>query len=69
MSHDALRALIEHGEEQGCINLSAFSELVQELELEGEAIVSVRSVINPDKLRHLGPLSDLARKEWLDPPH
>jgi RNA polymerase primary sigma factor len=36
MSYDTLRTLIDHAEEGGCINLSAFSELVQELELEGD---------------------------------
>ncbi|HKI91491.1 MAG TPA: sigma-70 family RNA polymerase sigma factor [Gaiellaceae bacterium] len=37
MSHDRLRALLEHGDEHGCVNLSAFSEAVGELELtDGE---------------------------------
>src|ERR687884_13356 len=38
MTHDQLSALIEQGEEQGCVNLSAFTELTQELELEDEAL-------------------------------
>ena len=38
MSHDTLRTLIDQAEETGCINLSAFSELVQELELDGEEL-------------------------------
>ena len=38
MSHDQLRALMEHGEEHGCINLSAFNEVVQELELDEEDV-------------------------------
>ncbi|HET8528294.1 MAG TPA: sigma-70 family RNA polymerase sigma factor [Gaiellaceae bacterium] len=33
-----LRALVEHGEEMGCINLSAFNQLVQELELDDEEL-------------------------------
>ena len=33
MSHDRLRALMEHGDEFGCINLSAFTDVVQELDL------------------------------------
>ena len=41
MSTDQLRALIDQGEERGCVNLSAFSELVQELELDDEAIAAV----------------------------
>ena len=38
MTHDQLSTLIEQGEEQGCVNLSAFTELTQELELEDEAL-------------------------------
>jgi RNA polymerase primary sigma factor len=33
-----LRALMEHGEEMGCINLSAFNSLVQELELDDDEL-------------------------------
>jgi RNA polymerase primary sigma factor len=38
MSHDHLRALMEYGEEQGCVNLSAFTTLVTELELDDEEV-------------------------------
>jgi len=38
MSHDQLRVLMEHGEEMGCINMSAFTALVQELELDDEEL-------------------------------
>jgi len=38
MSYDTLRTLIDNAEEHGCVNLSAFSELVQELELDGEEL-------------------------------
>src|SRR5205807_9141204 len=38
MTHDQLTALIEQGEEHGCVNLSALNELTQELELEDEAL-------------------------------
>ncbi len=41
MSTDQLKALIEQGEERGCINLSVFVELVQELELEDEALAAL----------------------------
>src|SRR5207253_8626174 len=34
MSHDRLRALLDLGEEHGCINMSAFVELIHELELD-----------------------------------
>jgi RNA polymerase primary sigma factor len=33
-----LRALMEHGEELGCINMSAFTALVQELELDDDEL-------------------------------
>ena len=38
MSHDQLRALMEHAEEAGCVNLSAFSQTVTELELDDEEV-------------------------------
>jgi RNA polymerase primary sigma factor len=38
MSQDQLRLLMEHGEEMGCINMSAFTALVQELELDDEEL-------------------------------
>jgi RNA polymerase primary sigma factor len=41
MSHDQLRALMEHGEEAGCINLTAFNEVVHELELDDEELASL----------------------------
>jgi RNA polymerase primary sigma factor len=41
MSQEQLRALIEHGEEQGCVNLSAFTQLVTELELDEEEVSSL----------------------------
>src|ERR1043166_5022438 len=41
MSHDQLRALMEHAEEVGCVNLSAFSQTVTELELDEEEVASL----------------------------
>ena len=41
MNQDQLRILLEHGEEQGCINLSAFNDLVVELELDEEALAGL----------------------------
>jgi RNA polymerase primary sigma factor len=38
MSYDQLRLLMEHGEEMGCINMSAFTTLVQELELDDDEL-------------------------------
>src|SRR5215467_11606120 len=41
MSHDQLRALMEHAEEAGCVNLSAFTQLLSELDLEDEEVSSL----------------------------
>src|SRR5919202_421731 len=41
MSYDQLRALMDQGEEQGCINLSAFNDLVSELELDEEEVAGL----------------------------
>ena len=41
MSHEQLRALMEHGEEMGCVNLSAFTALLQELELDDEEVADL----------------------------
>jgi len=38
MSYEQLRILMEHGEEMGCINMSAFNALVQELDLDDEEL-------------------------------
>ena len=38
MTQEQLTSLLEQGEADGCINLSAFSELTQELELEGQEL-------------------------------
>jgi len=38
MSTDQLRILMEHGAEMGCINMSAFTALVQELELDEDEL-------------------------------
>jgi RNA polymerase primary sigma factor len=38
MSYEQLRALMEHGDEMGCINMSAFNAVVQELDLDDEEL-------------------------------
>jgi RNA polymerase primary sigma factor len=38
VSHDQLRALMEHAEDAGCVNLSAFTQVLAELELEDEDV-------------------------------
>jgi RNA polymerase primary sigma factor len=37
-SEQQLRALMEHGEEMGCINMSLFNQLVQELDLDEDEL-------------------------------
>src|SRR6201997_5324551 len=41
MSHDQLRALMEHAEEAGCVNLSAFTQVLTEMELEDDEVSSL----------------------------
>src|SRR5258708_40354585 len=41
MTHDQLRALLEAGEELGCVNMTAFTALVHELELEDEEVATL----------------------------
>jgi RNA polymerase primary sigma factor len=41
MSHDQLRALMEHAEEVGCVNLSAFTRVLTELDLDDEEVSSL----------------------------
>ncbi len=38
MEADILTALVERGEEEGCVNLSAFNDLIQELELDDDEL-------------------------------
>jgi RNA polymerase primary sigma factor len=41
MSHEQLRALLEHGEELGCVNMTVFTTLVQELELDDDEVAGL----------------------------
>jgi len=41
MNQEQLQALMERGEEEGCINLSALSELVQALELDEDEVTGL----------------------------
>lgn len=41
MSHEQLRALLEHGEELGCVNMTAFTTLVHELELGDDEVAAL----------------------------
>ena len=48
--HPRLRALIEQGEEAGCVNLSDFSELVQELELDDDVLGEIQDEFDRRRL-------------------
>jgi RNA polymerase primary sigma factor len=41
MSHDQFRALMEHAEEAGCVNLSAFTQVLTELDLDDDEVSSL----------------------------
>jgi RNA polymerase primary sigma factor len=41
MSHDQLRALMEHAHDAGCVNLSAFTQVLTELDLDEEEVSSL----------------------------
>jgi RNA polymerase primary sigma factor len=41
MSHDQLRALMEHADDAGCVNLSALTQLLSELDLADEEVSSL----------------------------
>jgi RNA polymerase sigma factor (sigma-70 family) len=42
---------------------------VFELEVAGGVVQAIRAVVNPDKLRHIGPVSDVARLPEKELPH
>ena len=60
MSHDQLRALLEHGEETGCVNLSAFTQVLTELEIDDAIEASVQemaaAIPAPVSLKQLGQI-------------
>ena len=60
MSTDEIRALLDKGEEQGCLNLSQFSEFVQEHEFEDEQIGQLYEDL---EARHIELADDCARTE------
>jgi RNA polymerase primary sigma factor len=41
MSYEQLRVLMEHGEELGCVNMSAFTTLLHELELDDDEVAAL----------------------------
>src|SRR4051812_31545213 len=60
MAHDRLKALLELGEEHGCINMSAFADLIQELELDDDEIAAAYEEI---ETRHIELSDDCQRGE------
>jgi RNA polymerase primary sigma factor len=46
MSYEQLRTLMEHGEELGCVNMSAFTALIQELELDEDEVAGLYATLD-----------------------
>jgi RNA polymerase primary sigma factor len=55
-----IQALLEHGEELGCVNLSDFSSTVEDLDLEPEDIDAIRDEIDR---RHLDVSDDCGQEK------
>ena len=64
MSTDQIQALIAQGEEQGCLNLSALTELVQEHELSDEEVESLHRELDE---RGIELTDDCSRTESTSP--
>src|SRR6266480_4960965 len=60
MADEQIRALLEKGEEQGCLNLSQFGEFVQEHELDEEQLTHLYEEVDA---RHIDLTDDCARSE------
>src|SRR5437588_10010269 len=60
MPDEQIAALLEHGEEQGCLNLSEFSEFVQAHELDEEQLSGLYEQL---EARHIERTDDCARRE------
>src|SRR3954447_24895619 len=60
MPDEQIAALLEHGEEQGCLNLSEFSEFVQTNELDEEQLSQLYEELDA---RHIDLTDDCARRE------
>src|SRR5256714_426474 len=60
MPYEQIAALLEHGEEQGCLNLSEFSEFVQAHELDEEQLSGLYEQL---EARHIELTDDCARRE------
>src|ERR1700745_4253581 len=51
MSHDQLRALMEHAHDAGCVNLSAFTQLLTELDLDDEEVSSLYEQLEQNRIK------------------
>src|SRR6266576_3933082 len=60
MPDEQIASLLGHGEEQGCLNLSEFSEFVQEHELDEEQLGHLYEEL---EARHIELADDCARRE------
>ncbi len=65
MATDETRAILEKGEEQGCLNLSEFSEFVQEHELDEGQLSHLYEELEE---RHIDVTDDCARTETEEEP-
>src|SRR5437773_2884122 len=65
MATDEIRALVEKGEEQGCLNLSQFSEFVQEHELDEGQLTHLYEELDE---RHIDLTDDCARAQTEEEP-
>ena len=65
MPYEQIAALLEHGEEQGCLNLSEFSEFVQAHELDEEQLSGLYEQL---EARHIELTDDCARRETASEP-
>src|SRR3954470_22973681 len=60
MADELIHALLERGEEQGCLNLSQFGEFVQEHELDDERLTHLYEELDA---RNIDLTDDCARSE------
>ncbi len=65
MPDEQIRALLQRGEEDGCLNLSQFSEFVQEHELDGERLAQLYDEL---ETRGIELTDDCARLEAASQP-
>jgi RNA polymerase primary sigma factor len=69
MSHEQLRALMEYGDELGCINRSAFTTVIQELELDDGEVADLYNALEEGgvELRDDCAVPDLGETTYANP--